>query len=57
MSKSSRQIAHPKEFQRDVSSFSNFPHKRTLSVEMRNFAQLLQRGREHYKNYRMAEAI
>ena len=57
MSKSTRQIAHPKEFQRDASSFSNFPHKRGLSIEMRNFAQLLLKGKKHYKNNRMAEAI
>jgi hypothetical protein len=57
MSKSTRQIAHPKEFQRDVSSFSNFPHKRALSIEMRNFAQMLQKGKELYKNNRITEAI
>jgi hypothetical protein len=54
MSKSSRQIPHLKPFQRDVSSLSNFSQKRAISVEMRNFGQLLQRGKDHYFNHRMA---
>lgn len=57
MSKSSRQIAQPKEIHRDVSSLSHITQKRAISVEMRNFAQLLQRGKEHYYSNRMAEAI
>lgn len=56
MSRSSRQIAHPKDLPRDTSSVA-FSHRRNGSVESRNFGQLLELGRKYYHNSQMPQAI
>lgn len=56
MSRSSRQIGHPKDLPRDLSSIA-FSHRRNGSVESRNFGQLLELGRKYYHNNQIQQAI
>lgn len=58
MSRSHRQISHPKEIPREPNSTLNVQaHARNKSLETRNFDHLVEKGRELYHTNQLAAAI
>jgi hypothetical protein len=58
MSKSSRQIAHIKEYPIEINNTASMAaHRRHKSIENRNFGAFLDRCRQLYMNNQMISAI